>query len=179
MEPEPRDQTQKQVLREARKLLTRSLRPVVNATGVLLHTNLGRAPLAEEAVRALQEVSVGYSNLEFDLDRGKRGLRYEHVQGLLCSLTGAESAAARLRARAAEVGIEEAVAECRAARDDSRYYYLEYELNALGYHYLGADEVDRALAGQPRTSASKNRYFLMFDGKWRTLPLSLPFCSQT
>ena len=92
MESESLDQTQEQVLREARKLLLRSLRPVVNATGVLLHTNLGRAPLAEEAVRALQEVSAGYSNLEFDLDTGKRGLRYEHVEGLLCSLTGAESA---------------------------------------------------------------------------------------
>lgn len=92
MEPESLDQTHEQVLRETRKLLLRSLRPVVNATGVLLHTNLGRAPLAEEAVRALQEVSAGYSNLEFDLDTGKRGLRYEHVEGLLCSLTGAESA---------------------------------------------------------------------------------------
>ena len=92
LEPESLDQTHEQVLREARKLLLRSLRPVVNATGVLLHTNLGRAPLAEEAVRALQEVSAGYSNLEFDLDTGKRGLRYEHVEGLLCSLTGAESA---------------------------------------------------------------------------------------
>jgi len=92
MEPESLDRTQEQVLREARRLLLRSLRPVVNATGVLLHTNLGRAPLAEEAVRALQEVSVGYSNLEFNLDTGKRGLRYEHVEELLCSLTGAESA---------------------------------------------------------------------------------------
>ena len=92
MEPESQDRTNEQVLRETRKLLLRSLRPVVNATGVLLHTNLGRAPLAEEAVRALQEVSVGYSNLEFNLDTGKRGLRYEHVQELLLTLTGAESA---------------------------------------------------------------------------------------
>ncbi len=91
-EPDPLDRTHAEVLREARKLLLRSLRPVVNATGVILHTNLGRAPLAEEAVRALQEVSVGYSNLEFDLDSGKRGLRYEHVEELLCSLTGAEAA---------------------------------------------------------------------------------------
>ncbi len=92
MEPESPEQTHEEVLLEARKLLLPSLRPVVNATGVLLHTNLGRAPLAEEAVRALQEVSFGYSNLEFDLDTGKRGLRYEHVEGLLSSLTGAESA---------------------------------------------------------------------------------------
>jgi L-seryl-tRNA(Ser) seleniumtransferase len=92
MEPESQGGTREQVLRETRKLLLRSLRPVVNATGVLLHTNLGRAPLAAEAVRALQEVSAGYSNLEFNLDTGKRGLRYEHVEGLLCELTGAESA---------------------------------------------------------------------------------------
>ncbi len=91
-EPEPREQTDEAVLREARRLVLRSLRPVVNATGVLLHTNLGRAPLAEEAVRALQEVAAGYSNLEFNLDTGKRGRRYAHVESLLCQLTGAESA---------------------------------------------------------------------------------------
>jgi L-seryl-tRNA(Ser) seleniumtransferase len=91
-EPESRERTDADVLREARKLLLTSLRPVVNATGVLLHTNLGRAPLAQEAVRAIQEVASGYSNLELNLDTGKRGLLYEHVEGLLCSLTGAESA---------------------------------------------------------------------------------------
>ncbi len=91
-EPEGLDRTHAEVLQEARKLLLPSLRPVVNATGVILHTNLGRAPLADEAVRALREVAVGYSNLEFNLDTGKRGRRYAHVEELLCSLTGAESA---------------------------------------------------------------------------------------
>ena len=68
------------------------LRRVVNATGVILHTNLGRAPLCPEAVERIMEVGRGYSNLEFDLDRGVRGLRYDHVSRLLCVLTGAEDA---------------------------------------------------------------------------------------
>ena len=70
----------------------RRLRPLVNATGVLLHTNLGRAPLADVALDAVQEVASGYSNLEFDLVTGKRGSRYEHSAEMLASLTGAESA---------------------------------------------------------------------------------------
>lgn len=70
----------------------RRLRPLVNATGVLLHTNLGRAPLSEDALAAIQQVSAGYSNLEFDLGSGKRGSRYVHAAETLISLTGAESA---------------------------------------------------------------------------------------
>ncbi|MBE9545954.1 MAG: L-seryl-tRNA(Sec) selenium transferase [Proteobacteria bacterium] len=69
-----------------------SLRRVVNATGVILHTNLGRAPLGKEALERILEVSCGYSNLEFDLEKGKRGLRYDHVQRILCELSGAEDA---------------------------------------------------------------------------------------
>jgi L-seryl-tRNA(Ser) seleniumtransferase len=64
----------------------------VNATGVVLHTNLGRAPLADEAVEAMRAVSPAYSTLEFDLDRGQRGSRYEHCAALLAELTGAEDA---------------------------------------------------------------------------------------
>lgn len=66
------------------------LRRVVNATGVILHTNLGRAPLSPEAVERIAEVGRGYSNLEFDLEKGERGLRYDHVSHLICALTGAE-----------------------------------------------------------------------------------------
>lgn len=69
-----------------------SLRKVVNATGVILHTNLGRAPLCEEALQRIIEVGEGYSNLEFDLVRGERGRRYDHVSSLICVLTGAEDA---------------------------------------------------------------------------------------
>ena len=69
-----------------------SLRPVLNATGVVLHTNLGRAPLAEPAVRAIRAVASGFSNLEYDLAAGTRGSRYTHCVGLLRELTGAEDA---------------------------------------------------------------------------------------
>ncbi|MFP2909979.1 L-seryl-tRNA(Sec) selenium transferase [Pyxidicoccus sp. 3LFB2] len=73
-------------------LATPNLRPVLNATGVVLHTNLGRAPLAPEAVARVAAVSRGYSNLEYDLDEGERGSRYAPVIDLLRSLTGAEDA---------------------------------------------------------------------------------------
>ena len=68
------------------------LRRVINATGVILHTNLGRAPLCPEAVDRIVAVSRGYSNLEYDLAKGERGLRYDHIRELLCLLTGAEDA---------------------------------------------------------------------------------------
>ncbi len=69
-----------------------SLRTVLNASGVIVHTNLGRAPLPEAAVRAALEAAAGYSNLEFDLGSGSRGSRQAHVEGLVCELTGAEAA---------------------------------------------------------------------------------------
>jgi L-seryl-tRNA(Ser) seleniumtransferase len=69
-----------------------SLRPVINATGVILHTNLGRAPLSNAAIRAIQDVSLGYSNLEYDLQTGKRGSRLVHAEILLRNLTHAEAA---------------------------------------------------------------------------------------
>jgi L-seryl-tRNA(Ser) seleniumtransferase len=68
------------------------LRRVINATGVVIHTNLGRAPLHSSAIKHLMEVSKTYSNLEYDLDRGERGDRYTHVEEILCRLSGAESA---------------------------------------------------------------------------------------
>ncbi len=76
----------------ARQALRPSLRRVINATGTLLHTNLGRAPLSAAALEAVNEVARSYSNLEFDLDSGGRGHRYAHVEELLCRLTGAEAA---------------------------------------------------------------------------------------
>jgi L-seryl-tRNA(Ser) seleniumtransferase len=68
------------------------LRRVINATGVIVHTNLGRAPLAEEALARVAETARGYSNLEYDLDAGGRGSRQAHVAGILRRLTGAEAA---------------------------------------------------------------------------------------
>jgi L-seryl-tRNA(Ser) seleniumtransferase len=78
----------------ARARLRPSLRRVLNATGVVVHTNLGRAPLAAAARAAVTEAATGYANLEFDLERGERGSRHDHVAGLLCQLTGAEAALA-------------------------------------------------------------------------------------
>jgi len=80
----------------ARELLAElerpSLRRVINATGVILHTNLGRAPLAASAREALARAAEGYSNLELDLASGERGSRHAHVERLLCELTGAAAA---------------------------------------------------------------------------------------
>lgn len=69
-----------------------SLKRVINATGVVLHTNLGRAPLGSAAAEHIAAVASGYSNLEFDLEKGERGSRYAHVEKLLCDITGAEAA---------------------------------------------------------------------------------------
>ena len=73
-------------------LRLQALVPVVNATGIIVHTNLGRAPLAAEALAAVAEVSRGYANLEYDLAEGERGSRYERAAGALRELTGAQDA---------------------------------------------------------------------------------------
>jgi L-seryl-tRNA(Ser) seleniumtransferase len=69
-----------------------SLRPVINATGVVIHTNLGRAPLADAAIARVAAIAKGYSNLEYDLERGTRGSRTVHAESLLTAITGAEAA---------------------------------------------------------------------------------------
>lgn len=69
-----------------------TLRPLINATGVVLHTNLGRAPLSAEALQALDQAAAGYCSLEFDLESGKRGKRDIHAAQLLTKITGAEAA---------------------------------------------------------------------------------------
>lgn len=80
------------VLHEIDRLLEPSLQPVINATGVIIHTNLGRAPLSVAARHALDHLSSGYTNLEYDLTEGTRGSRYVHAAELLCRLSGAEAA---------------------------------------------------------------------------------------
>jgi L-seryl-tRNA(Ser) seleniumtransferase len=71
---------------------TSTLRPVVNASGVIIHTNLGRAPLSKAAIQAAREVAEGYSNLEYDLEKGRRGSRLLHAEDLLVRLIGADAA---------------------------------------------------------------------------------------
>ncbi len=68
-----------------------SLRPVINATGVVMHTNLGRSVLSEEMLENVKKVACGYSNLEYDLEKGERGKRYSHIQRLLNEITGSEN----------------------------------------------------------------------------------------
>jgi L-seryl-tRNA(Ser) seleniumtransferase len=76
----------------AKALASPRPRYLINASGVILHTNLGRAPLSKEAIAAMDEVARGYCDLEFDVDSGTRGSRNTHVEQLLCQLTGAEAA---------------------------------------------------------------------------------------
>src|SRR5437660_9004904 len=80
------------VVQRAERAAAPRLRRVINATGVVLHTNLGRAPLHPEAVARVAEVASGYSNLELDLETGRRGHRSAAVEPLLCELFGAEAA---------------------------------------------------------------------------------------
>ena len=89
--PEPAALTRRVGERLAARLQP-TLRPAINATGVIIHTNLGRAPLSAEARAAMDAVALGYSNLEYDLEGGRRGSRYVHAEEILCRLTGAEAA---------------------------------------------------------------------------------------
>ncbi len=79
------------IIERLHERLLPSLRPVLNATGVIIHTNLGRAPLSHAALEAIRAIGEGYSTLEYDLAAGKRGSRYTHVGDLLAELTGAEA----------------------------------------------------------------------------------------
>ena len=85
-----------ELLATAEQILQREqqprLRPLINATGVIINTNLGRSPLSQEALQAVQQVAGGYSNLEYELEAGERGSRHTHVNALLRELTGAEAA---------------------------------------------------------------------------------------
>jgi L-seryl-tRNA(Ser) seleniumtransferase len=82
----------KKIRKQVKKAITPNLVPVVNATGIVVHTNLGRSILASEALENLLAINRGYSNLEFDLAKGKRGTRYSAVEDVLCEISGAESA---------------------------------------------------------------------------------------
>ncbi len=81
---------EEEIVSAARELAGYSLQPVINATGVILHTNLGRAPIARQALEHLAEIAGSYSNLEYDLEKGRRGKRDTHTDSLLAELVGAE-----------------------------------------------------------------------------------------
>lgn len=90
-QPPGPDEMAERAAAQARALLAPTPRPVINATGVIIHTNLGRAPLSDEAIEAMAAASAGYSNLEFDLETGQRGSRHSHLDLLLRQATGAEA----------------------------------------------------------------------------------------
>jgi L-seryl-tRNA(Ser) seleniumtransferase len=85
-----------QMIQDLHKNITQWLSPhlrrVINGTGVVLHTNLGRAHLGEVAIKQVMEAAAYYSNLEYDIESGERGSRHSHVEDLICRLTGAEGA---------------------------------------------------------------------------------------
>lgn len=83
-----------QAIESARARMRPSLHPVINATGIIIHTNLGRSRLADEALRAVAAVAGAYSTLEYDVRTGERGSRHVHVERLICEVTGAEAAMA-------------------------------------------------------------------------------------
>lgn len=82
------------IVKRVEKSLMPNMRKVINATGTILHTNLGRAPISEKHIKHIAEIATGYSNLEYNLEAGKRGERYSHFEELLCKITGAEAAMA-------------------------------------------------------------------------------------
>ena len=81
-----------EILAEIQDLASFTLRRVINGTGIIVHTNLGRSLLCQDALDRLQLIGSGYSNLEYDLEAGKRGSRYVHAEAILCEITGAEGA---------------------------------------------------------------------------------------
>ena len=81
-----------EIIKQLEDIFEPTLRPIINATGVIIHTNLGRAPLSQSAQNAIQAIAGQYNTLEFDLENGKRGSRLIHAEAILCDLTGAESA---------------------------------------------------------------------------------------
>jgi len=82
------------ILTRAEKMLMPNMKKIINATGTILHTNLGRAPIGMGHMKHIAEIATGYSNLEYNLEAGKRGERYSHFEELLCKITGAEAAMA-------------------------------------------------------------------------------------
>jgi L-seryl-tRNA(Ser) seleniumtransferase len=109
---------------------------VINATGVVLHTNLGRAPMAASAAARAAQMAAAYTNLEYDLERGTRGHRHAHAERLLCTLTGAERAIVVNNAAAAALLALSALA--RAAKSSCPAVSLSRLAAASGPRGAGA-----------------------------------------
>jgi len=109
------EEAEQAVLAGAERKLRPNLRQVINATGIILHTGLGRAPIGQDALRNLMEVSESYCNLELDLETGRRGVRHAHVEELLCDFTGAEAATAVNNNAGAVLLVLKALAQGREA----------------------------------------------------------------
>lgn len=128
------------ILARAEEKQLPTLRSVINATGVTLHTNLGRACLSERAANAAAEAARDYSTLEYDVENGCRGSRYQHVEALLCRLTGAEAAMAVNNNAAAVLLILSALAGgeghrlARRARRDRRLVPHSGDRDAVRLH---------------------------------------------
>ena len=88
------EQLSERILLRTEKMLRPNMKKIINATGTILHTNLGRAPISKKHMQHVAEIATGYSNLEYNLEAGKRGERYSHFEELLCKITGAEAAIA-------------------------------------------------------------------------------------
>ena len=88
------EQLRERIEQRVSAMHTPNMRKVINGTGTILHTNLGRAPISREHMQRIAEVATGYSNLEYNLEEGRRGERYSHFEKLLCKITGAEAAMA-------------------------------------------------------------------------------------
>ena len=88
------DALPERIVERAKASVSPNMKKVINATGTILHTNLGRAPISVEHMKHIAEIATGYSNLEYNLEAGRRGERYAHFEELLCRITGAEAAMA-------------------------------------------------------------------------------------
>ncbi|MEP6572942.1 MAG: L-seryl-tRNA(Sec) selenium transferase [Gemmatimonadota bacterium] len=128
----PPDDWALDIAERVRRRSSLSLQPVLNATGVVLHTNLGRAPLAESAAAAIQSVAQGYSTLEYDLAAGVRGHRADHCRSLLAELTGAEDGLAVNNAAGALVLALNAFAATASPAQGGRVLISRGELIEIG-----------------------------------------------
>lgn len=99
------------IIKEVHKLLSFNMKRVINGTGTILHTNLGRAVISRDAAQRLNNIVTGYSNLEYDLEKGSRGSRYSHFENIICKITGSEAAMAVNNNAAAVLLILSAIAQ--------------------------------------------------------------------